>query len=166
VDIADIVKQLKSSLADPSQGLPEELFLFVAGVTPMVNVDLFIRDDRGRTLLTWRDDGFYPPGWHVPGGIVRYKETMAARIAAVAQIELGASVSFRPVPLAVNEVIRPEWPVRAHFISFLYECSLSGPLCEAMRSNSSSPRPGDWAWHDKCPVNLIAVQDIYRHLFS
>ena len=166
MDIAEIVNKLKSSLDDPSQGLPEEVFLFVAGVTPMVNVDLLIRDEQRRTLLTWRDDGFYPPSWHIPGGIVRYRETRAARIAAVAEIELGTTVTFRPEPLAVNEVIRPEWAIRGHFISFLYECRLSGLPCETMRCQNGSPRPGDWAWHDKCPANLIAVQDIYRNLFA
>jgi colanic acid biosynthesis protein WcaH len=166
VDLSEIVKQLKSSFVDPSKGLPEEVFLFIAGVTPMVNVDLLIRDDCGRTLLTWRDDGFYPPSWHIPGGIVRYKETMAERIAAVAESELAVTVTFPAEPLAINEVIRPEWAVRGHFISFLYECRLSGPLCEAMRCENGAPRPGDWAWHGTCPANLIAVQDIYRHLFA
>jgi ADP-ribose pyrophosphatase YjhB (NUDIX family) len=162
VDLSDIVKQLKSSLADPSQGLPEEVFLFVAGVTPMVNVDLLIRDDAGRTLLTWRDDGFYPPGWHIPGGIVRYKETMAGRVAAVAEIELGTTVDFQPEPLAVNEVIRPEWPVRAHFISFLYNCRLLAPPTESLQHKSGLPQAGQWAWHAGCPDRLLAVQEMYR----
>lgn len=116
--------------------------------------------------MTWRDDGFYPPGWHIPGGIVRYRETRAARIAAVAQIELGTTVTFQPEPLAVNEVIRPEWAVRGHFISFLYECQLMAPLPETMRCQNDSPRPGDWTWHEKCPPNLIAVQEMYRNLLA
>ncbi len=166
MDLSEIVKQLKSSLGDPSQGLPEEVFLFVAAVTPMVNVDLLIRDDGGRTLLTWRDDGFLPPGWHIPGGIIRYKETLASRIAAVAATELGTTVSFRPEPLAVKELILPDWPVRGHFISFLYECRLSGPLPDASRCRGESPRTGQWAWHEKCPANFMAVQDMYRDFFA
>jgi colanic acid biosynthesis protein WcaH len=35
---------------------------------------------KGRTLLTWRDDESFGAGWHVPGGIIRYKETAADRI--------------------------------------------------------------------------------------
>jgi colanic acid biosynthesis protein WcaH len=41
----------------------------------MVNVDLFISDDQGRVLLTWRDDEIFGAGWHIPGGMIRYKET-------------------------------------------------------------------------------------------
>jgi colanic acid biosynthesis protein WcaH len=166
VDLSEIVKQLKSSLGDPSQGLPEEVFLFVAAVTPMVNVDLLIRDDGGRTLLTWRDDGFLPAGWHIPGGIVRYKETLADRIAAVAATELGTTVTFRPEPLAVKELILPDWPVRGHFISFLYDCRLSGSLPEAMHCRGESHRAGQWAWHEKCPPGFMAVQDMYRDFFA
>jgi ADP-ribose pyrophosphatase YjhB (NUDIX family) len=162
VDIAEIVKQLKSSLGDPSQGLPEEVFLFVAGVTPMVNVDLLIRDEGSGTLLTWRDDGFCPPGWHVPGGIIRYKETLATRIAAVAEIELGTTVTFRPEPLTVREIIFPDWPVRGHFISFLYECRLTAPPDETLRHRIGSPRSGQWAWHATCPDSLLPVHEMYR----
>ena len=61
----------------------------------MINVDLLIRDDTDRTLLTWRHDAFYGPGWHVPGGIIRFKESAANRIAAVAQGELGTKVELR-----------------------------------------------------------------------
>jgi ADP-ribose pyrophosphatase YjhB (NUDIX family) len=162
VDIADTVKQLNASIDDPSQGLPEEVFLFIAGITPMVNVDLLIRDDRGRVLLTWRDDGFCPAGWHVPGGIIRYRGPLATGIAAVAKIELGTTVTYRPEPLAVNEVIRPDWAIRGHFISFLYDCRLDGPPREDLRCDGRSPRSGDWAWHETCPANLIEVQEMYR----
>lgn len=43
----------------------------------MVNVDLLIKNvSSNETLLTWREDEYYGPGWHVPGGIVRFKETI------------------------------------------------------------------------------------------
>ena len=66
---------LDSWALDPNGGLPEELFLFVSRLVPMVNVDLFISDDQGRVLLTWRDDEIFGAGWHIPGGMIRYKET-------------------------------------------------------------------------------------------
>ena len=64
---------------------------------------MLIKNEQNHTLLTWRDDGHYPPGWHVPGGIIRYKETIAERVKAVAKNELGVEVEFNPVPLAMNE---------------------------------------------------------------
>ena len=163
MEVQAIIEQLKSLIGNPSQGLPEEIFLFVTSVTPMVNVDLLIKDERHRTLLTWREDAFYPPSWHIPGGIIRHKETFCDRIHAVAQSELGAKVVFRPEPLAMNEVMHPQQTTRNHFISFLYECMLVGPLDDKLRyGGTGKPRAGEWAWHEKCPDNLIPVHEMYR----
>src|ERR1022692_4518995 len=109
------ISNLLSAIGDPHGGLPEDIFLFVSRIVPLVNVDLLIQDDAGRTLLTWRDDRFFGAGWHVPGGIIRYKEAAADRVRACAREELGADVSFDGVPLLVTETIR-EQPERGHFI--------------------------------------------------
>jgi ADP-ribose pyrophosphatase YjhB (NUDIX family) len=66
--------------------------------------------------LTWRDDEYYKTGWHIPGGIVRYKETIADRIRAVAENELGAKVAFKETPLAINEGFNHHSKNRGHFI--------------------------------------------------
>lgn len=129
----------------------------------MVNVDLLIKNKLGQTLLTWRDDGYYPPCWHIPGGIIRYKETFTERIKEVARIELGAVVEYESSPLAINEVIHNDRKDRGHFISLLYQCRLLSPLDEKIKCNSDFPQPGQWKWHTACPDNLIEVHDIYRN---
>lgn len=160
--IKKTIDLLESLIKEPSKGLREDVFIFVSKITPIINVDLLIKDKNGRTLLTWRDDDFYPTGWHVPGGIVRYRETMADRIDAVAATELGTKVKFKKDPLAINEVIHPSRRARGHFISLLYECKLSGPLDKNLGYKNGIPRAGEWAWHDKCPDNLISVHEMYR----
>ncbi len=162
MEIRNLIDLLESQIENPSEGLPEELFLFVTGITPMINVDLLIKNRRNQTLLTWRDDGFYPPGWHVPGGIIRYKETIADRIGAVAASELGSEVEFKPEPLAINQVIHPSRRARGHFISLLYECTLMRALDQARRYEKGIPKPGEWAWHDECPSDIISVHEMYR----
>ena len=162
-----ILATLTSHIGDATQGLPEDVFLFLSGITPLFNVDLLIKNEAGQTLLTWRADRFYPEGWHIPGGIVRFKEKITDRLAAVATNELGAGVVFEPAPLAINEVIHPSRSARGHFISFLYKCRLTSPLDEQRRFTGGSPGPaGAWAWHDGCPGNLIGVQEMYRHLID
>lgn len=89
-------------------------------MTPLVNVDLLIKDEQNRSLLTWRDDKYYAPCWHVPGGIIRYKETIADRINAVAASELLTRIKSKKDSLAINEVIHPSRRARGHFISLLY----------------------------------------------
>ena len=75
------VNLLRSLPDAPANGLPEEVFLAVSRMTPMVNVDLLIDNEAGHTLLTWRQDAFHGPGWHVPGGIVHYGEKLGDRVA-------------------------------------------------------------------------------------
>lgn len=162
MDIGPAIQLLESLVNHPSDGLPEELFLFVSRITPLVNVDLLIRNEQHETLLTWRHDAYYGPGWHVPGGIVRYKETMAERISAVAAAELGARVQVKLVPLAVNEVIHPSRSSRGHFISFLYECALISPLDAALKYDGGVPGSGQWAWHQGCPTDIIVQHEMYR----
>jgi len=160
--IKKVIAQLEHFIKDPSKGLPEEIFLFMSRITPLVNVDLLIKNKWKQTLLTWRDDGFFPAGWHIPGGIVRYKETIAERIGAVAAGELGAKVKCGNTPLVVREVIVPSFENRAHAISFLYECSLTSRLAQNRMYVKGAPQHGEWAWHDRCPKDLIVVHRMYR----
>ena len=162
LEIKNIIDSLVSLIKNPSKGLPEEIFLFVSRFTPIINVDLLIKNEQNQTLLTWRDDGYYPAGWHIPGGIVRYKEKISDRIKAVAASELGARIKFKKEPLAVNEVIIPSRRNRGHFISLLYECKLISPLNENLKYEKGIPKPGQWAWHTKRPKNIISVHRMYR----
>ena len=160
--IEKIIDLLESLIKNPLEGLPEDIFLFVSRITPIINVDLLIKNEQNHTLLTWRDDGYYPPGWHIPGGIVRYKETIFNRINAVAESELRVDISFKKDPLAINEVIHPSRKVRGHFISLLYECTLISSLDKNIMYEKGIPKPGEWAWHNKCPKDIISVHEMYR----
>src|SRR5712691_7460393 len=139
-DITSLVASLHDAIPDPRAGLPEEVFLFVSRITPLVNVDLLIQDDAGRTLLTWRDDESFGQGWHVPGGIIRYKQTTAESIRDCARRELDAEVTFDAEPLLVSDTIRP-CRNRGHFVSLLYRCRLMTPP-EPSRRAESRPNAG------------------------
>jgi colanic acid biosynthesis protein WcaH len=128
----------------------------------MVNVDLLIKNSRNETLLTWREDAYYGACWHIPGGIVRFKESAAARIQKVAASELGASVEFENIPLAINELMAKGRNTRGHFISLLYECKLTSRLDPDLECQSGTPGKGEWAWHAHCPAHFIPSQSVYR----
>lgn len=156
LELTKIIDKLESSIQNPSKGLPEEVFLFVSRVTPLINVDLLIKNERNQTLLTWRADNFFT-GWHIPGGIIRYKETIAERLKAVAKIELDAEVEFNLVPFAMNEIIVNERKNRGHFISLLYQCTLVTQPDERLRCKGYSPKPNEWMWHSSCPADIIPM---------
>ena len=105
--LGDLTDRLRAALGNPREGLPKDVFLLVSAITPLINVDLLIQNDDGETLLTWREDEFYGPGWHVPGGIVRFKEKFSTRIDEVARSELGTRVTAGTMPLLMNEVMTP-----------------------------------------------------------
>ncbi len=161
--ISDIRKQIQ----DPTKGLPEEVFELVTTLTPMVNVDLLIRDDDGRILMAWRDDECTGKGWHIPGGIIRYKEKAEDRIQQTALKELGTEVLILKGPIEINEIIVPQ-EVRGHFISLLYVCKLPDGFVippEAL-GDETEPTAGVLKWHNKKPELVRGQDDIYKHIFT
>jgi len=159
--LADMIIEIEKHIQDVHAGLPEEIFLLISRITPLVNVDLLIRNDRGETLLTWRNDEQCGSGWHIPGGIVRFQEDMDSRIHKVAIGELGVDVSYEQPAVAIHEIIRPNLRNRGHFISFLYSCKLLDSLPMEMHFQQGIPRNGQWAWHAHCPINLLPIHQIY-----
>jgi len=160
MNIHKTIEFLDKQISDPSSGLPEELFLFISRLTPMVNVDLLIKDENGRTLLSWRDDSFAGAGWHLPGGIVRFKEKLEERVLKVAETEIGTVVEFDPVPVAINQVIC-DHDTRGHFVSILYKCFLSSKFIPTNTGLTNTDK-GYLVWHDSCPENMVEVHEMYR----
>jgi ADP-ribose pyrophosphatase YjhB (NUDIX family) len=155
------IAALDEEAPHPSSGLPDDLFYYISRTTPLVNVDLLIKDENGRTLLSWRNDKYAGIGWHVPGGIVRFKETLETRVKKVAETEIGTTIRFDPTPIALHQMIHREREVRGHFISLLYECFLPGTF-KPRNEGLSLEDAGYLVWHDRCPANLLHVQEGYR----
>ena len=156
------IASLMSSIDDPTVGLPEEIFLFASSIVPMVNVDLLIKDEEGRALLTWREDKYSEAGWHIPGGIIRYKEMLADRIAKVAAGELSAELTSEHELIAVFEFHIMDRRERADFITFLYQCTLSAPPHEALRYTGGEPQHGQWCWFEGVPEDLLSCHRVYE----
>ena len=163
-DLADLIAALEAAIGDPKQGLPEDVFQFVSRVTPLANVDLLIQGERG-TLLTWRDDPYFGAGWHLPGGIIRYKETAGERVRACARQELSAEVAFDEAPVAIAEGFG-EQPTRGHHIALLFRCRLLSEPPAAAEARRDPPEPGQWRWHRRCPDNLLDAQRSYAKYFA
>lgn len=131
---------------DPTVGLGKDVFELVSELTPIVNVDLLIRNKNGEVLVSWRDDDICKKGWHIPGGVVRFKETLIERVHKTALSELGTDVIVSDKPLEVNEIILNQ-SVRGHFISFLYECEICGELSGI--SDAQCFEEGKLHWYKK-----------------
>ena len=157
--------------ANNNEELPKELgndlFLTVSKLTPMVSVELLIqKHDKGEryTLLTWRQDDFYK-GWHLPGGVLRFKESIENRIRAVAKTELFSTVLKTEGPIAINEIMNTERDVRGHFISLLYSVELLNQSQLVEYEPDHVLFPGVVSWFKIPPSNLLIQHDIYRVFF-
>jgi colanic acid biosynthesis protein WcaH len=151
------LENVLQAIPDPSKGLPDEVFHFILKVTPMINVDLLVRNDRGEHLLAWREDA-YGTGWHIPGGIIRYCEAIEQRIEAVAKGELSTEVDHTPHPVDLRQL----WHVRGHFISLLYLCTLRTPISDpAIWFSGGKPRNGQIAWIMGVPPDIYWVHNMY-----
>ena len=155
------VNILDLSVKQPTNGLPDDIFYYISRSTPLVNVDLLIKDQNNEVLLSWRDDEYTGTGWHIPGGIIRYKENIKQRIHEVARTELRTSVTCNLEPIAVNEVIADKQRNRAHFISLLFTCFIDEEYV-IDNNNLTTRDPGFLKWHQSCPSNLVSWHEIYR----
>ena len=161
-----LIQKLEENILSPSEGLSDEIFYFVGRLTPFINVDLLVKNELNQTLLSWRDETMYKnrvgAGWHIPGGIIRFRETISERLKQVALLEMGGILtSFSEQPIAVNQIIDYEAKDRSHFISLLYECKLEKSY-KINNKNLSYDDPGFLEWHSTVPKNLLKNHQIYK----
>ena len=153
-------------MIDPKKGLPYSTFIKISSMTPLVCVDLLICSKK-KILLTWREDEFYGPGWHLPGGILRFKEKLHDRLIKTAKKELNVKIKMPDKkPIAINEQINPKRDKRGHFIALLYKCQLLEEPPKELRFNTIEKRNGTWLWHSRFPVNMIRQHYIYKSFFQ
>ena len=162
-DISKALKELKKIMTidrvDPTKGLPEDLFIFATTLVPIVNIDLFVTNEKHQLLLSWRNDIYYGKGWHIPGGCIRLRERLETRVLKTAEKELGVPIVYNPNPLTVREFIESRYrPAlsnqmeRCHNISFLYECNIK-PGYEVPGSMDGV----ELRWFSSQPDDLLAI---------
>lgn len=162
---SDLIVALRQQIQAPENGLEEDVFLFVSELTPLVNVDLLVRDDIGRILLAWRNDPWWGSGWHVPGGVLRLHETFLERIEKTAEAELHTSVVATDAPLEIRPIIAKEFKQRSHHITFVYACSV--PKDYRIDNGALGEKDtGYLAWHEKCPNQILKCHEFYRKYFN
>ncbi|HTD68228.1 MAG TPA: GDP-mannose mannosyl hydrolase [Candidatus Limnocylindria bacterium] len=72
--------------------LTDQDFLHIVDSTPLVSIDLILRNDRGEVLLGQRANRPAPGMWFVPGGRIRKNERVAEALQRISQRELGVTI--------------------------------------------------------------------------
>ena len=160
-NLKDTIKIIEDHIEDPQIGLPDDIFYFIGRLTPFINVDLLIKCPERGVILTWREDEFSGEGWHIPGGIIRFRESIQKRIFEVGKKELGVKILDFKGPLSTNEIILKKQVNRSHFISLLYKCEISKNEID----NLYVSRNKKISFFKKKPTNLLELHEIYKDLF-
>ncbi len=153
---------LEKFVNDPKKGLPTNIFYFIGRMTPYINIDILINSKIYGTLLTWREDPHTGNGWHIPGGIVRFKEKIEKRIFEVGKTELGINVSKFKGPIEINQMINKK-KERSHFISLLYSVEPSGK--ELQKILIICKKNKKIKFFKKPPNNLLKSHTVYKKYF-
>ncbi len=156
----NLIDQLEAIINNPQEGLHDELFYFVGRLTPYVNVDLLLRDTDGKVLYTWRDDKHTGSGWHLPGGIIRFREQWLDRVKKVALHEIGVELETITGPISVNEIIVPSKRDRSHFISLLFNCSVN-EFNSSLLKQKAKENPKYLLLSKTAPEHLLSWHRIY-----
>lgn len=74
--------------------LPKETYIEVVKNTPLVSIDLIIRDTKNRVLLGFRKNNPAKGTWFVPGGVIRKNELFTNAFKRVCLAEIGKEISL------------------------------------------------------------------------
>lgn len=108
------IKVMVQLLKKAYSPFPYTVFIALCKIVPMIAIDVAIMLDKNRVLLTHRKDDFYN-GWHIPGSILRYKESPNDAIKRVCQKELSLKIS-KPCFASFFNI----HDIRGHVITLLY----------------------------------------------
>ena len=74
--------------------LERKVFVEVVKLTPLVSIDLIVKDQTGKVLLGRRRNAPAQGKWFVPGGRIRKNETLARAFERICREELGITAEI------------------------------------------------------------------------
>lgn len=114
--------------------LEREDFLKIIDLTPLVSVDLIVRDPQGRVLVGWRVNRPARDAWFVPGGRVYKGERLGDAFRRITAAELGAARAIGEArPLGAFEHLYDDNALDApgvstHYVVLAYELTVGDGL--------------------------------------
>lgn len=120
---------------DPSKkatgdNVNNEAFLNIIDTTPLVSIDIILKDSDGRVLLGKRNNKPAKDFWFVPGGRIRKNETLNQALARISQVELGFQLSIEQTSLiGAFDHIYPDNAfdrkgINTHYVALGHEATL------------------------------------------
>ncbi len=111
-----------------SNFLSDSDYDFIYSRSPRLCVDLLLVDGFGQVLLSKRTIEPYINHWHLPGGRVRFRESINDALARICKHELGADISVFGEPFLIGFIEYPDEVQNnqpRHSVSLVYKYTVS-----------------------------------------
>jgi len=139
--------------------LPLETFKTVIESTPLVSIDLIVRNQQGQVLLGKRTNRPAQGFWFVPGGRVLKDESFEHAFKRLIEIELGldeVASHFKGVYQHFYDDNFSEEKFTTHYVVLAYEISFNGEL-----SSLPVEQHSNYQWLDE--KELLANANVHTH---
>ncbi len=153
-----------AEVAEPATAgarLPADTFRTVVASTPLVSIDLLVRDGEGRYLVGQRRNPPARGSWFVPGGRIRKNERLADALARLCEEELGSGTRVRDAVFRgayehfydVNFAGEPG--ASTHYVVLAYEM--------ALEATDGLPQAQHGAYRWLTPAQLLADPEVHAY---
>lgn len=140
--------------------LPPATFIEVVRHTPLVSLDLLLRDEQGRVLVGLRNNEPACDWWFVPGGRVCKDERIADGFRRITRDELGVELPFADAQfLGVHEHLydtnfarQPD--IGTHYVVLAYEARVRA-------TDLAPPHDQHRSFRWMTPEALVADDDVH-----
>lgn len=153
--------------------LSDEQFRSVVDLTPLISLDLIVKNQHGDILLGKRNNRPAQGFWFVPGGRVLKNETLAAAFLRLTQAELGVAIEMQQARhIGLYEHFYPDSifgeKISTHYVVNAFEVLLDTPfgvLPEDLPVHLPEHLPklqhSDYAWWAE--ADLLASDVVHMH---
>ncbi len=134
--------------------LTKEEFDYIYSKVPRLTVEIILKDNKNRILLTKRTIEPCINQWHLPGGTVAFGESLKAAVTRVAKRELS---------IEVNDLINVgyiEYP--SHYLNGLDQpVGMVFEVTNYVGEIKLNHESGEKGWFDDVPTEMHADQDVF-----
>ncbi len=157
----------KTEKVSSSAFLPSDTFQLIVANTPLVSIDLIVRNHKGQVLLGKRVNRPALGMWFVPGGRVLKGESLRSAFARLTEVELGIELDIQQATylglyehfyedsIFTKDQCLAENPVSTHYVVNAFEITLLEDLSLPYSQHNS------YRWFDE--ADLLLDSDVHRH---
>lgn len=139
-----------------------EKFLEIVDSTPLVSIDIILKNASGEVLLGHRTNRPAQGYWFVPGGRIRKNETLRAALARISLVELGFEIAIEHTRLlgAYDHIYEDNFHgvagINTHYVALAHEFEL--PKGQMVDSDSQHSEVKWWAVSD-----ILISEDVHQN---